>query len=91
MVQQMMGNMDKKKFQKLPFNTQMAISKFMGQPLAGNMTQPSILSNQLSFNPNSASNRNSGVKPARLGGVKEMKLASNAQTQTDKISSTERS
>jgi hypothetical protein len=80
--------LDSKKAEDLPYGTKFAISKFLGMPLDGNMTQMAIASNQTAFIPSQQAQQppqkgGKSPKNSTLGGLKELDVANRASTQTE--------
>lgn len=79
-------NMNPMKAKNLPFSVKQAVSKFLDQPLDGNMTPTSIAASQASFNGPQLSTQSapkSGRKTS-VAGFKDMKLSSRVQTSTQR-------
>ena len=84
MKQQVISHMDIDKVSKLPYAQRLSLSKFLGQPLDGNMTPQGVMSNQASFSAPQLSKQNAPSTGMRnrstLGGLKQLKFGERAST-----------
>lgn len=81
--QKVMEHMDIDKTKKLPYAQRLALSKFLGQPLDTNMTPRAIQSNQMAFSiQNQKAQQEQQQGRSTLGGLKELKFGTRAETQT---------
>lgn len=90
LLQEMRSNvlqfMDSKKGQALDYSTQMALAKFLGQPLDANMTPQALAANQTVYAPPPSPPTPTKTKPrSTLGGLKELNVADRSQTNTQTL------
>lgn len=86
MKSKILENIDPEEAKSLSYPVKMALAKFLGQPLDENMTPQAIASNQVALNGPSLSNQSAPQqgRKSTLGGLKQLNIASRAQTQSEK-------
>lgn len=77
-------NMTKENTENLPYQRKMSISKFIGQPIDGNMTGQALLSNQASLSGPELSQQSTGKtsRKTAVAGFKEWAAPKRAATET---------
>ncbi len=90
---QLVQHLDDGKDSDMPYSAQIALSKFLGMPLEGNMTPQAMMSNQAVFNPPpqppAAGPAKKGGSKSTLGGLKELDMAKRSMTETQALNEEE--
>ena len=85
MQQKVMENMQPDQVKGLPTTTKIALSKFLGQPIASNLTPQAVMSNQASYQTSQAPAMQAQNQKSTLGGLSKLDLGARSATETQDL------